>query len=61
LQEYTVVQASQGGTETILLVDDAEPFRSVGQEILNEFGYKVITASDGESALELYCLGAETN
>ncbi|NOR23406.1 MAG: response regulator [Desulforhopalus sp.] len=50
-----MVQTSKGGTETILLVDDAEPFRSVGQEILNELGYKVITASDGESALELYC------
>ena len=49
-----MVQASKGGTETILLVDDAEPFRSAGQEILNEFGYKVITATDGESALELY-------
>ena len=50
-----MVQTYKDGTETILLVDDAEPFRSVGQEILNEFGYKVITASDGESALELYC------
>jgi CheY-like chemotaxis protein len=27
----------------------------VGKEILNELGYKVITASDGESALEMYC------
>lgn len=50
-----MVQASKGGTETILLVDDAEPSRSVGQEILNELGYKVITASDGQSALEMYC------
>lgn len=50
-----MVQASKGGTETILLVDDAEPFRSVGKEILNQLGYKVITASDGESALEMYC------
>ncbi|NOR23012.1 MAG: response regulator [Desulforhopalus sp.] len=50
-----MVQASKGGTETILLVDDAEPFRSVGQEILNQLGYKVITASDGQSALEMYC------
>ena len=49
-----MVQTSKGGTETILLVDDAELFRSVGQEILKEFGYKVITATDGEGALELY-------
>ena len=50
-----MVQTSRGRTETILLVDDAELFRSVGQEILNECGYKVITATDGEGALELYC------
>ena len=37
-----MVQTSKSGTETILLVDDAEPFRSAGQEILNKYGYKVI-------------------
>ena len=43
-----------GGTETILLVDDEEPIRFLGAQILEEFGYTVLTAADGESGLQLY-------
>ncbi len=43
-----------GGTETILLVDDEELLRDIGKEILEDFGYAVLTAPDGETALELY-------
>jgi CheY-like chemotaxis protein len=50
--------ALQGGTETILLVDDEEPIRNLGRQILETFGYKVLSAVDGESALEIY-RGAE--
>jgi signal transduction histidine kinase/ActR/RegA family two-component response regulator len=46
--------AAQGGEETILLVDDEEPIRILGSQILEEFGYTVLTAADGESALQLY-------
>lgn len=42
------------GTETILLVDDEEPLRKLGSRILNEYGYRVMTASNGKEALELY-------
>jgi PAS domain S-box-containing protein len=44
----------EGGTETILLVDDEESIRQLGEELLGSFGYAVLTAPDGESALELY-------
>ena len=44
----------KGGNETILLVDDEENIRKPGEEMLTEFGYEVITAADGEGALELY-------
>ena len=44
----------EGGNETILLVDDEENIRKPGREMLAEFGYTVLTASDGESALDLY-------
>jgi len=44
----------KGGTETILLVDDEESIRQLGEELLGSFGYTVLTAPDGESALELY-------
>jgi PAS domain S-box-containing protein len=43
-----------GGTETILLVDDEESLRNLGEQILARFGYRVITAQDGESALSIY-------
>ncbi len=46
--------APEGGSETILLVDDEEPIRSLGTQILEEFGYTVLTAADGESALQIY-------
>jgi PAS domain S-box-containing protein len=43
-----------GGTENILLVDDEDFIRELGEEILSKFGYTVVTASDGEGALEIY-------
>jgi len=43
-----------GGTETILLVDDEESLRDLGKVVLRRFGYTVLEASDGESALEVY-------
>lgn len=46
--------APQGGVETILLVDDEEQIRHVAAQMLIEFGYTVLTASNGEEALEIY-------
>ena len=46
--------ASAGGNETILLVDDEELLRGLAQEFLSEAGYTVITAQDGQKALEAY-------
>ena len=42
------------GTETILLVDDEEAIRGLAQQALMDYGYKVMTASTGEEALEIY-------
>ncbi|MBF0528549.1 MAG: PAS domain S-box protein [Deltaproteobacteria bacterium] len=44
----------QGGSETILLVDDEELIRGFAQQVLLKFGYKVLTASSGEEALGIY-------
>jgi two-component system, cell cycle sensor histidine kinase and response regulator CckA len=43
-----------GGQETILLVDDEEGVRDLASRILDRAGYRVLTAGDGCSALELY-------
>lgn len=43
-----------GNNKTILLVDDEDTNRNLGKEILEGFGYRTITASDGESAIDYY-------
>jgi len=52
--ESKVVNAPPRGIETILVVDDEKSVRDMVLQILSRFGYSVITASDGESALSLY-------
>ena len=54
VETATFETAITGGTETILLVDDEESIRELGAELLDSFGYKVITASNGKEALEIY-------
>ncbi len=43
-----------GGTETVLLVDDEDVVRDLGELILTESGYSVLTAKNGKEALEIY-------
>ena len=42
------------GNETVLLVDDEHMIIEVGQEILKTLGYKVIAASNGREALQIF-------
>ncbi|MFH1738872.1 MAG: PAS domain S-box protein [bacterium] len=44
----------RGGKETILLVDDEEMIRDLGKMTLEEYGYTVLLAADGEEALDIY-------
>src|SRR5262249_34247936 len=44
----------QNGTETILLVDGEQVLRELGARVLGRLGYRVIMASDGLEALELF-------
>lgn len=54
LEEPSQKKKLQGGTETILLVDDEEALRNLGEAILTRYGYRVQTAPNGETALEIY-------
>ncbi|MBK7973445.1 MAG: PAS domain S-box protein [Deltaproteobacteria bacterium] len=48
-------QAESGtrGTETILMVEDEETVRRLGERVLKSYGYRVLTAVDGRHALEV--------
>jgi len=41
------------GDQTILMVDDEELLLTMGQMLLSEFGYRVLTANSGEKALDI--------
>jgi two-component system cell cycle sensor histidine kinase/response regulator CckA len=45
--------ANTGGTETILLVEDAEPLRKLAEMFLKECGYLILSAADGQQALHV--------
>jgi CheY-like chemotaxis protein len=50
-QEKSIMK---GGSETILLVEDEDPIRQLGITILQRFGYTVLSAPNGEEALNIY-------
>ena len=42
------------GNETVLLVDDEQMIIEVGQEVLSALGYKVLVATSGHEALQIF-------
>jgi len=42
------------GTETILLVDDEKSILDTGKDTLSLYGYKILTAENGEQTMEIY-------
>jgi CheY-like chemotaxis protein len=44
----------RGGRETILLAEDQEGNREIAKEILENLGYTVLCAADGEAAVKLF-------
>jgi PAS domain S-box-containing protein len=53
-EEITSPEPAKGGTETILLAEDDTAVRELVQEVLTSFGYVVISASDGQDAVEKF-------
>jgi signal transduction histidine kinase len=46
---------SYQGTETVLVAEDAPEVRRLTREVLEQHGYQVIEAMDGEDALQKFC------
>src|SRR5256885_8481894 len=47
----TATAEPRGGTETVLVVEDAASVRMVTRQVLGRFGYVVLEAPNGETAL----------
>ena len=47
-------QLGARGQKTLLLVDDEEAIRHIGQELLEDMGYEVLLAKDGKEAIDIY-------
>jgi len=54
VQVTPAVKTCTGGTETILLVEDEEAVRNLTKRILSTAGYCVLTAANGNEALEIF-------
>ena len=48
------IEETPGGNERILVVDDDELMRQTASEILESIGYTVLTAKNGQEAVDLY-------
>ncbi len=52
--EMTELSPIQRGTETVLVADDNEAVRRLSREILEQSGYTVIEAADGQTAVDTF-------
>jgi CheY-like chemotaxis protein len=54
ISNHEGVESNWKGSGTVLLVDDEETVRSIGADMLEEFGFTTITANDGREAVEVF-------
>jgi len=53
-EERKVLKAPQGGHETILLAEDDASVRTLESTLLEQYGYDVIQAVDGQDAVDMF-------
>ena len=49
-----------GGSETILVAEDEAPLRDLSREVLEALGYRVLTAQNGQEAVDLFKQNRDT-
>ncbi|HWC97038.1 MAG TPA: response regulator [Candidatus Sulfopaludibacter sp.] len=52
-EAVTEAAATTAGTETLLLVEDQHDLRQLARSVLEEQGYRVLDAADGETAMQM--------
>ncbi len=52
--EATATSAVAGGNESVLIVEDEEMLRSLARDVLKDCGYRILEASSGRQALEIW-------
>lgn len=52
-REEDFIEATAKGTETVLLVEDENSILRLGKTVLEQIGYKVLTARSGDEALDV--------
>jgi two-component system, cell cycle sensor histidine kinase and response regulator CckA len=52
-RERVVNPNELNGTQTLLMVDDEDAMLTMGQIVLSSFGYRVLTANNGQKAMEM--------
>src|SRR3989442_12192870 len=52
-RRHSAPHQAPGGSETILLVEDDDQLRRATKRVLEDAGYQVLTAADGQEALEV--------
>lgn len=50
----SVTEPPRGGTETILVIEDNSGVRDIIRQVLQEYGYSIIEAVDGQDGIEQY-------
>jgi len=54
VQEESFFEEIRGGSETILLADDERAILEVARDALQEYGYNILLAENGEQVLDIY-------
>ncbi len=53
-EEVKTFEVVKGGEKTVLIIEDEEHVRGLAKSLLKSYGYKALTAADGERGLDTY-------
>jgi CheY-like chemotaxis protein len=54
VEDQAPLARSRAGTQTVLVVDDADPLRELARRLLQRQGYTVLSAADADEAIRVF-------